>query len=248
VGACLLVARDRQKFPYRRDPIRADEPVYLYPERHKRDEIYKPKSAKKPATRPEIRRRAYVFSPQRPGNQRADSSVPGDHLVSELRDRGKAGNVLVAPRQPFFRTSAAQRSVNRVCCREHITFAIDENDRAFELRARNFRKLPGNFLRRGVVDLSIGNHLPTLNPMPAKMTIAVPNHERLGRWMGNARKRFLLHQRHTLSLRRQRPANKEDEAKPDPRVANRLVIPRPRRPRDLSLASASHKLGDVSAV
>ena len=109
--------------------------------------------------------------------------MPRNKAITEFRNRGETGNMLVAPPEPFFRGPTTQRLINGFGGDENLTGFIDVNNRALELLARDFGKSVRDFLIRSVLDFARGNFAPALDPAPTEMTFAVPNHERLRGWI-----------------------------------------------------------------
>src|SRR5207237_6723528 len=133
-----------------------------------------------------VSRWSNVFPPNYSRYCRGEPAVPCDDVITEFRNRSEAGNVLVAPPQPFFRAAATKRLINRFRRDENLTGLIDINNRVLELFPRNFWKTLRDFLIRRIVDFACGNFAPPFNPATAKMAVAIPNHERF-RWrIGNA--------------------------------------------------------------
>ena len=70
---------------------------------------------------------------------------------------------------------------------------IDKNDGALKLFARNLREFLRRLLIGRVIDRTLSQNPPSFHPTRAKMTVAIPNHERLGRCGGNVWARLLDH-------------------------------------------------------
>src|SRR5437016_3382553 len=106
--------------------------------------------------------------------------------------------MVVTPGQPF--ATALKRTINGFRRGKHVAGRVDINNCALELLSWNLRKASRAFLERSVIDLAPGELAPSFNPQTAKMTLAVPNHERLGRRIGDAPSRFARHQRRTSNV------------------------------------------------
>ena len=181
VGArTKFVMSRRQKLADWRDTILADETIHLDPKRNKGDQISHSQHPEKPATRPEIRWRPNVIAPERSCHSRGEAAMVRDQSVASLGNRRETGNMIVAPAHPFFRRSTSERAVNRVGGEERPAVRLDENDRARKLVPWNFRKSICYFLVGCVINFAPGDLAPTLNPTVAKMTITIPDQQRLG--------------------------------------------------------------------
>src|SRR5438552_7245640 len=188
-----MLMSSRKKLAHRQNSVYADESVGLRPKRNKGDQINQPERAEKPAARREISRRPHVGAPQQSGNCRPKCSVTRDNFVSNLGNRRGTGNVIITPRQPFARGSTTQRAIDGLRREKNFARLVDVNDRALELLPRYFRKSHRCFLISLVLNLARSQHSPALDPQSAKMTLAIPNHERL-RWRrSHARRRILIH-------------------------------------------------------
>ncbi len=76
---------------------------------------------------------------------------------------------------------------------ECLSVGFNENDGTLEIFRENFRKSIRSFLIGRVIDFARGNFAPAFNPALAKMTFAVPNQQRLGRRIGDAKMRVVSH-------------------------------------------------------
>src|SRR6266699_371579 len=112
--------------------------------------------------------------------------MTSDQVVSSLENRRHPGEAIVTPRQPFSRTSISQRATDCFRAKKRLAIWLDESNRALELLKRNFRKLLRCLLVGDIIDLAVGDFAPPLDPPLAKMTLPVPNHERLERRIRNA--------------------------------------------------------------
>src|SRR5207245_3070274 len=70
---------------------------------------------------------------------------------------------------------------------------LNQSDCALELFDRNFGELMRRLLICRVIDLAGGDFPPALDPPLAKMTFAVPDHERFRRRIGNAQVQLVGH-------------------------------------------------------
>src|SRR5947207_12885772 len=77
----------RQELIQGRHTIAADQPVHLYPERHKRDQIGQADRAQKPTPCPKVSRRPHVFSTQPSSNSCDETAMPSDKLEHDFRNR-----------------------------------------------------------------------------------------------------------------------------------------------------------------
>src|SRR5712692_10951195 len=116
-----------------------------------------------------------------------------NEFVNGFGDRRETGNVVVTPRQPFSRRSTSQRPIDRFCRKKNLALPVDVSDGALEFRPGDFRKFFRDFLIRGVLNLATRDLAPALDPQSAKMTFAIPNHERFGWRRNHARMRILFH-------------------------------------------------------
>src|SRR4030095_14499403 len=128
--------------------------------------------------------------------------MASDEFVNGLRHSRETGEVIIAPRQPFPRRSISQRAIHRFSGYERFTIWLNEYDRAFELVDWNFGEPHGCLLITGIIDLAGSDFAPTFDPSFAKMTLAIPNHERLWRRVRNEAARFVSHQGPTSNVQR----------------------------------------------
>src|SRR5919198_6587803 len=112
--------------------------------------------------------------------------MASDECVRSLGKRCEARYVIVAPRQPFPRSSISQGAVHRFGRKEGFAIRLDDCNRALELFDWNFGKPRGRILIGGVINVASRDFAPTLDPPLAKKTLAIPNHERLCRRIRNA--------------------------------------------------------------
>src|SRR5215471_4540974 len=119
--------------------------------------------------------------------------MASDKFVSTLRNDCETRHMIVAPRQPFPRRLISQRAIHGFGSQEGFAIQFDEYDRASELFDWNFGEPRGRLLIGGVVHFPSRDFSPTLDPPLAKMTLAIPNHERLWRRVRNAEVRFVSH-------------------------------------------------------
>src|SRR5712692_1112962 len=115
-----------------------------------------------------------------------------NEFVNGFGDRRETGNVVVTPRQPFSRRSTSQRPINRFCRKKNLALPVDVSDGALEFRPGDFRKFFRDFLIRRIFNLATRDLAPALDPQPAKMTFAIPNHERSGKRSGYEQMRILV--------------------------------------------------------
>src|SRR6266478_987249 len=119
--------------------------------------------------------------------------MASDEVVSSLRDRREPGGPIVTPGQPFSRTLVSQRAIDCFRAKKSLAIWFNESDSALELFEGNFWKSIRRFLIGDIINFVRSNFAPALDPAPAKMTFAVPNHERL-RWrIGDTQIRLRFH-------------------------------------------------------
>src|SRR5262245_4346173 len=116
-----------------------------------------------------------------------------NEFVSGLGNSCEPRNVIVAPGQPFPRGAISQRAVDGFGGEEGFTIRLDECNRPLELFDWNFREPRCCLLIGGIIHFASRDFAPTLDPPLAKMTLTIPNHERLWRWIRNAQMRFVSH-------------------------------------------------------
>jgi hypothetical protein len=126
--------------------------------------------------------------------------MPRDESVSGLGNDCEPRNVIVAPRQPFPRGSTSQRAIHGFSGKEGFAMRLDECNRTLELFDWNFWEPRCCLLIGSIIHFASGDFAPTFDPPLAKMTLAIPNHERLWRWIRNAEVRFVSHQRPTSNV------------------------------------------------
>jgi hypothetical protein len=112
--------------------------------------------------------------------------MPRDELVSGLGNACEPRNVIVAPRQPFPRGSISQRPIHGFSGKEGFAIRLDECNRTLELFDWNFWEPRCCLLIGGIIHFASGDFAPTFDPPLAKMTLTIPNHERLWRWIRNS--------------------------------------------------------------
>ena len=112
--------------------------------------------------------------------------MTSDELVSEFGNCRESRHVIITPGQPFSGRPASQRAIDSFRCKKGFAIWLDESNRAFELFDGNLRKPICCFLVGYIINFARGDFAPAFNPAFAKMTFPVPNHERLGRGVGNA--------------------------------------------------------------
>src|SRR6266496_2799520 len=136
--------------------------------------------------------------------------MPRDEFVSSLGNPCETRDVIVAPRQPFPRRSISQRAIHRFGGKERFAIRLDKRSRTLELVDWNFGEPRGCLLIRGIIHLASGDFAPAFDPPLAKMTLAIPNHERFWRRVRNAKMFASLHKRPTSNV--QHPtSNSESE-------------------------------------
>ena len=184
----------REKPTNRRHSVTPNKSIHLHPKRHECDQIDESKHAEKPAARPKISRRSHVFAPQQSSKGRSETAMPRDEFVSGLGDGSETRNVIVAPHQPFPRGSISQRPIYGFGGKEGFAIRLDKCDCTLKLFDWNFRESRRYLLIRCVIHLASGDFAPTFDPAFAKMTLTIPNHERIWRWIRNveAHRQFLI--------------------------------------------------------
>src|SRR4029078_3298137 len=116
-----------------------------------------------------------------------------DECASGLGNACEPRNVIVTPRQPFLRGSLSQRAIDGFGGKGGFGITRDEGNRSRELCDWNFREPRCCLLKGGIIHVASGDFAPMFAPPLAKMTLAIPNHERLWRWIRNAKVRFVSH-------------------------------------------------------
>src|SRR4029453_6835350 len=136
--------------------------------------------------------------------------MPRDEFVSGLGNPCETRDVIVAPRQPFPRRSISQRTIHGFGGKEGFAIRVDERYRTLELFDWNFREPRSCLLISAIIHFASSDLAPAFDPPLAKMTLAIPNHERFWRRVRNAKMFALLHKRPTSNV--QRPtSNSESE-------------------------------------
>src|SRR5215813_14416268 len=101
--------------------------------------------------------------------------------------------MIVAPRQPLPRRSIPQRAIYGVGSKEGFAIRCDERYLTLKLFDWNFREPRGCLLISSIIHFASSDFAPTFDPSFAKMTLAIPNHERFWRRMGNEGAWFVGH-------------------------------------------------------
>lgn len=136
--------------------------------------------------------------------------MTGDEFVNDFGNGRESRNVMVAPGQPTSRRSISRRAIDGFRGKERFAVRLNQNHCALELFDGNFGESVCDLLVRCVIDLTGGDYLPAFDPQPAEITFAIPDQERLCRWMRNAEMFASLHKRRTSNA--QRPtSNSESE-------------------------------------
>jgi hypothetical protein len=124
------------------------------------------------------------FIPKKETCQRREcSSVTGDKTVGHLGNRREAGEALIqAKPEPPIRIHRA-RAKNRFRTAVNRAIRFDELNAPVEVIARDLRKLISysRVLERDVFNRYAGGALPPFDPEPAKIALAVKDHQRFGR-------------------------------------------------------------------
>src|SRR5882724_12224686 len=188
-----LLPNCREKPTNRRHSVTPNKSIHLHPKRHECDQIDESKHAEKPAARPKISRRSHASAPQPSSKGRSEAAMPRDEFVSGLGDSSETRNVIVAPPQPFPRGSISQRPIHGFGGKEGFAIRLDKCNRSLKLFDWNFREPRRSLLIGGIIHFTGGDFAPTFDPPLAKMTLTVPNHERLWRPVRNAEVRFVSH-------------------------------------------------------
>src|SRR5215831_18036608 len=119
--------------------------------------------------------------------------MPRDELVSSLGNRCETWHMIVAPGQPLPRRSISQRAIHGFGGKESFAIRLDERYRMLELFNWNFWEPCSGLLISGIIHFASGDFAPAFDPSFAKMTLAIPNHERFWRRMRNEGAWFVGH-------------------------------------------------------
>src|SRR6059036_1700315 len=112
--------------------------------------------------------------------------MTSDELVSGFGDLRESRNVIVTPLQPFSRRPILQRTIDGFRGKKCFAIWLDESHGVLELIEWNFGELISCLLVCRVINLTGGYFPPPLDPHFAKMTFAIPDHERFGGRIGDA--------------------------------------------------------------
>src|SRR6266436_1914530 len=110
-----------------------------------------------------------------------------DELVSDFGNSRESRDVIVTPRQPSSRRPISQRAIDGFRGKKSFAVRLNQSHRPRKLFGRNFRESVGDLLVRCVIDLTASDYLPALDPQPTENTFTVPDQERLGWRLGNAK-------------------------------------------------------------
>lgn len=124
-----------------------------------------------------------MFSPERAGNGREQAAMAGDETVGAFGSSNKYWRMDVPVEEPLFMRIVGERTESGLGPGVNCSIRLDEMNGSFKLLAGNLGKSRSNgyVLERQIVQTIFGCVSPTTNPDPAKVAIAVKNHEWLCR-------------------------------------------------------------------
>ena len=125
--------------------------------------------------------------PKQPGESRSECPVSRNEAIGEFGESGGTRDVLINPERPSFAMVVRERSEHSVRAAEDVSIGFDELHRFLEALSRYFREslCNGRVLKRNILDRITSVLLPTRDPAPTEVAIAVIDHDRLLRRRGN---------------------------------------------------------------
>src|SRR6266850_67934 len=124
-----------------------------------------------------------MFSPEPAGDCRKQCAMTGNKTVGAFGSSSEYCRMDVPVEEPLFMRMVGERTESGLGPGVNCSIRLDEMNGCLKLLSGNFRKSRSNgcVLERQIVQTVFGCVLPTANPDPAKVAIAVKNHEWLCR-------------------------------------------------------------------
>src|SRR6266850_5939595 len=120
-----------------------------------------------------------MFSPEPAGDCRKQCAMTGNKTVGAFGSSSEYCRMDVPVEEPLFMRMVGERTESGLGPGVNCSIRLDEMNSCLKLLSGNFRKSRSNgcVLERQIVQTIFGCVLPTANPDPAKVAIAIKHHE-----------------------------------------------------------------------